>query len=154
MSGFPVPDDVRAYLDGLPHERRAVIEPVFQTVHTAMPEGYELGMGWGMPGWVVPLARFPDTYNGRPLAYASLAAQKNYNSLYLMGLYSDSAEEAEFARRWRESGLRLDMGKSCLRFRRLEDVDLGIIADTIAATPVERFLETYERVRAAAPRRR
>jgi hypothetical protein len=154
MSSSPVPDDVRAYLDGLPAERRAVIDPVFETVHAAMPDGYQLGMGWGMPGWVVPLATFPSTYNGHPLAYASIAAQKNYNSLYLMGLYSDSAEEAEFARRWRESGRTLDMGKSCLRFRRLEDVDLGILADTIASTPVERFLETYERIRPAASRRR
>jgi hypothetical protein len=154
MSSSSVPDDVRAYLDGLPAERRAVIDPVFETVHAAMPVGYQLGMGWGMPGWVVPLATFPSTYNGHPLAYASIAAQKNYNSLYLMGLYSDSAEEAEFARRWRESGRALDMGKSCLRFRRLEDVDLGILADTIASTPVERFLETYERIRPAASRRR
>jgi len=154
MSSSPVPDDVHAYLEGLPAERRAVIDPVFETVHAAMPEGYALGMGWGMPGWVVPLATFPDTYNGHPLAYASLAAQKNYNSLYLMGLYADSAEEAEFARRWRESGRTLDMGKSCLRFRRLEDVDLGILADTIAATPVERFLETYQRIRPAAAKRR
>jgi Domain of unknown function (DU1801) len=147
MSGSAVPDEVRAYLDGLPPERRAVIDPVFETVHAAMPDGYELGMGWGMPGWVVPLATYPDTYNGKPLAYASLAAQKNYNSLYLMALYSDSVEEAEFARRWRESGRTLDMGKSCLRFRRLEDVDLGILADTIAATPVEQFLATYQRIR-------
>jgi hypothetical protein len=154
MSSSPVPDDVRAYLDGLPAERRAVIDPVFETVHSAMPEGYELGMGWGMPGWVVPLETFPDTYNGRPLAYASLAAQKNYNSLYLMALYSDSVEEAEFARRWRESGRTLDMGKSCLRFGRPEDVDLGILADTIAATPVERFLATYQRIRLAGAKRR
>jgi Domain of unknown function (DU1801) len=154
MSDSPVPDDVRAYLDGLPPERLAVIGPVFETVHAAMPDGYELGMGWGMPGWVVPLATFRDTYNGRPLAYASLAAQKNYNSLYLMALYSESAEEAEFARRWRESGRRLDMGKSCLRFRRLEDVDLGILADTIAATPVERFVATYSRIRPAPSTRR
>jgi hypothetical protein len=154
MSGSPVPDEVRAYLDELPAERRAVIGPVFETVHTAMPDGYQLCMAWGMPGWVVPIPTFPHTYNGRPLAYASLAAQKNYNSLYLMALHSDSAEEAEFARRWRESGRRLEMGKSCLRFRRLEDVDLGILADTIAATPAERFLATYERIRPAPAKRR
>ncbi|WP_108249596.1 DUF1801 domain-containing protein [Planctomonas deserti] len=154
MSDSAVPEDVRAYLDGLPEERRAVIDPAFETVRAAMPEGYELAMAWGMPTWSVPLATFSGTYNGKPLAYVSLAAQKNYNSLYLMALYSDSAEEQEFARRWRESGRTLDMGKSCLRFRRIEDVDLGILADTIAAVPVERFLETYERIRPATAKRR
>jgi hypothetical protein len=154
MSNSAVPEDVRAYLDGLPEERRAVIGPVFDTVHTAMPDGYELAMAWGMPTWSVPLATFPQTYNGKPLAYVSLAAQKNYHSLYLMALYSDSAEEADFAERWRASGRTLDMGKSCLRFRRLEDVDLGIVADTVAATPVERFLATYERIRPATAKRR
>ncbi len=154
MSDSAVPEDVRAYLDALPEERRAVIGTVFDTVRAAMPDGYELAMAWGMPTWSVPLATFPRTYNGKPLAYVSLAAQKNYNSLYLMALYSDSTEEADFAERWRESGRTLDMGKSCLRFRRLEDVDLGIVADTVAAMPVERFLETYERIRPATAKRR
>jgi hypothetical protein len=104
-------------------------------------------MQWRMPGWVVPLERYPDTYNKQPLAYVSLAAQKNYNSLYLMAIYSDTDEERRFREAWARGGRTLDMGKSCLRFRTLAEVDLELIAETVAAFPVERFLETYERIR-------
>ncbi|WP_100345725.1 DUF1801 domain-containing protein [Compostimonas suwonensis] len=142
-----VPAEVAAYLDGLPEGRRSVIRPVFETVREAMPEGYELVLAWGMPGWVVPLTTFPRTYNGQPLAYVSLADQKNYNSLYLMGLYSDGPEDRAFREAWEATGLALDMGKSCLRFRALGDVDLPLIARTVASMPVPRFLEVYERAR-------
>ena len=142
-----MPDDVAAYFDALPEERRATTLPVFDTVAEAMPPGYSLGVHWRMPGWVVPLETFPDTYNKHPLAYVSFAAQKNYNSLYLMALSSDSDEERRFREAWVRGGRRLDMGKSCLRFRKLEDVDLPLIAQTVAAFPVERFVEIYKRVR-------
>jgi hypothetical protein len=147
MSTAAVPSDVEAYFEGLDESRRTVVGPVFDTVLTAMPEGYRLGMQWRMPGWVVPLERYPDTYNKQPLAYVSLAAQKNYNSLYLMAIYSDTDEERRFREAWARGGRTLDMGKSCLRFRTLAEVDLELIAETVAAFPVERFLETYERIR-------
>jgi hypothetical protein len=120
---------------------------VFDTVASAMPAGYRLGVQWGMPGWVVPLETFPDTYNRQPLAYVSLGAQKNYTSLYLMALYSDSAEEQTFRRQWAAGGRKLDMGKSCVRFRSVADVDLPLVAKTVAAFPVDRFVSIYERVR-------
>lgn len=141
------PADVAAYFDALPEERQAVVLPVFETVAAAMPAGYRLGMQWRMPGWTVPLSTLPDTYNTQPLGYVSLAAQKNYNSLYLMALYSDSEKEREFCAAWTRDGRRLDMGKSCLRFRRLEDVDLPLIAEAVAAFPLERFVDLYERLR-------
>jgi hypothetical protein len=100
-----------------------------------------------MPGWVIPLDTYPNTYNKQPLAYVSLAANKNYNSLYLMALYSDSADNKEFRESWARGGRRLDMGKSCLRFKTLDDVDLPLIASTVAAFPVARYLAIYERIR-------
>ena len=142
-----MPQDVEAYFDALDNDRRAVVLPVFETVRAAMPEGYRLGMQWRMPGWVVPLERFPDTYNKQPLAYVGLAAQKNYNSLYLMAIYSDTDEDRRFRAAWADGGRKLDMGKSCLRFRTLSDVDLDVVAQTVAAFPVERFLAIYERIR-------
>ncbi len=142
-----MPQEVEAYFDALDSDRRAVVLPVFETVRAAMPEGYRLGMQWRMPGWVVPLERFPDTYNKQPLAYVSLAAQKNYNSLYLMAIYSDTDEDRRFRAAWADGGRKLDMGKSCLRFRTLSDVDLDVVAQTVAAFPVERFLAIYERIR-------
>jgi hypothetical protein len=142
-----LPDAVVDYLDRLPAPRREVYQPVFDTVASAMPAGYRLGVQWGMPGWVVPLETFPDTYNRQPLAYVSLGAQKNYTSLYLMALYSDSAEEQTFRRQWAAGGRKLDMGKSCVRFRSVADVDLPLVAKTVAAFPVDRFVSIYERVR-------
>ena len=147
MGNAAVPPDVEGYFDALDDDKRAVVLPVFETVRKAMPEGYRLGMQWRMPGWVVPLERFPDTYNKQPLAYVSLAAQKNYNSLYLMAIYSDTDEDRRFRSAWARGGRTLDMGKSCLRFRTSADVDLELIAETVAAFPVERFLATYERIR-------
>ena len=113
-----------------------------------MPTGYHEAVAWGMITWSVPLERYPDTYNGQPLCYVGLAAQKRHYSVYLMGLYSDSEQDTDFRARWLASGRKLDMGKSCLRFKRLADLDLDLLAEVVASTPVDAFLATYERVRA------
>jgi uncharacterized protein YdhG (YjbR/CyaY superfamily) len=144
----PAPDDVAAYLDAAPEQWREMLRDVFGTVAEAMPVGYELGMHWGMPTWVVPLARFPKTYNGQPLGYVSIGAQKNYLSVYLMGLYSVPEEVEAFREAWRTSTGRVDMGKSCLRLKKPADVDHELLARTVAGTPVDRFIETYERIQA------
>ena len=147
MAAPVTPPAVQDYLDAVAGDRGDALRTVFESVRGAMPAGFELGMYWGMPGWVVPLERFPTTYNKQPLAYVSLAAQKNYLALYLFGPYADPADDAAFREAWAATGLKLDMGKSCLRFKRLEDVDLGIIADTVAATSVDDFIATYEQMR-------
>ena len=149
MKKAHVPVEVEHYFADLSPERRAVLYPVIETVWDAMPPGYELGMYWGMPGFVIPLERFPNTYNKQPLAYVSLAAQKNYNSLYLMGLYSNPEADAAFRAEWAAAGLSLNMGKSCLRFNTLADIDLGIIARTVASVSVDDFISQYERERPA-----
>ena len=105
-----------------------------------MPDGFAETMAWGMITWSVPLDDFPDTYNGQPLCYVSLAAQKRHNSLYLMGLYADSAEAEDFRARWTADGTRLDMGKSCVRFRTLDDRTApDLVADAVAATTPRRL---------------
>jgi hypothetical protein len=147
MSAPSVPPEVEAYLAALPAEKQAVVRPVFDTVSAAMPKGYDLGIHFGMPGWVIPLETYPTTYNKKPLSYVSIASGKRYESLYLMAVYSDPDADARFRADWAATGRTLDMGKSCLRFRKLADVDLGLIARTVAETTVERFLETYERLR-------
>ena len=142
---------VDEYLAELPADRRTQVEPVYRAVHDAMPEGFTETMEWGMITWSVPLETFPDTYNGQPLCYVSLAAQKRHNALYLMGLYGDSAEAAEFRTRWTEDGTRLDMGKSCLRFRTLDETRLRLGADAVAATGPDDFVALHERARAQRP---
>ncbi|MBG6056882.1 hypothetical protein RCH16_000068 [Cryobacterium sp. MP_M5] len=150
MSTEPVPAEVENYFADLEPDQRAVLYPVIDAVRDAMPPGYVLGMYWGMPGWVIPLETFPNTYNGQPLAYVSVAAQKNYNSLYLMGLYGNPEADAVFRAEWAATGRKLNMGKSCLRFKTLADVDLGLIARTVASIPVDRYLATYRRIKPAA----
>lgn len=147
MSTQPVPPAVERYLAELQGTRGDAVRAVFATVHQAMPEGYEL-VG-DAPLWQVPFSIHPDTYNGDPLAYVGLADRKNYISLYLMGLYSQPEEDAAFREKWAATGLRLDMGKVCLRFRNLASVDLDLIAETVAGTPVERFIASYERIKPA-----
>jgi hypothetical protein len=142
---------VEQYFAELDGDRRAQIEPVYRAVHDAMPDGYSESMAWGMITWSVPLERFPDTYNGQPLCYVSLAAQKRHNALYLMGLYADSREASEFRERWTEDGRKLDMGKSCLRFKEPEDLRLDLIAETVAATPPDGMIALHERAHAERP---
>lgn len=138
---------VDAWLAALPEDRRALLAPVVELVRRHLPAGYAEAMTWGMPTWEVPLATYPDTYNKKPLAYVSLAAQKQYNALYLLMAYADSAVEAALRAAYARTGKKLDMGKSCLRFKRLEGLHLEAVAAAIASTPLTDFLAQYEKSR-------
>jgi uncharacterized protein YdhG (YjbR/CyaY superfamily) len=137
-----------AYIASLPVDRREAITTVRQVIRDNLPDGYTEGMAYGMIGWWVPLETFGDTYNGQPLGLAALASQKNHIALYLNNVYGDPELEAEFRERWAASGKKLDMGKSCVRFRRLEDVPLDVIGETIARSDLASFLARYEATRA------
>ena len=140
---------VDAYLASLPEDRRAAIRAVREVILASLPAGYEEGMQYGMIGYYVPLSRFPDTYNGQALGVAALASQKQYMALYLSAVYGDPKAQASFIERYRASGKKLDMGKSCVRFKRLEDLPLEVVGDTIAACSVDRLIELHEAVHAA-----
>ena len=139
---------VDEYLAELPEERRAVIAQVRDVVRKNLPKGYKETMNWGAITWEIPLSRYPKTYNKQPLAFVSLAAQKNYYALYLMCLYDGTDRVKQFAEEFEKAGKKLDMGKSCVRFKRLEDLHLPAIAKVIAETPPERYIELYEKSRA------
>jgi uncharacterized protein YdhG (YjbR/CyaY superfamily) len=138
------------YLASLPPDRRAALEAVRETVLANLPSGFEEGMSYGMIGWYVPLETFPDTYNGQPLGLAALASQKNHMSLYLNNVYGDPATEAWFRERWAKTGKKLDMGKSCVRFRRLDDLPLDVIGETIARATLNRYVDRYREVRGSS----
>lgn len=146
-SSARTPDE---YIAGLPEDRRVIVERVREVVRANVPDGYEEGMQYGMIGWYVPLDRFPNTYNGQPLGLAALGNQKGHVSLYLNSVYGDPGTESWFRRRYAESGKRLDMGKSCVRFRRLEDVPLDLIGETVARADLDSFLAFYERARGSS----
>jgi uncharacterized protein YdhG (YjbR/CyaY superfamily) len=139
---------VAQYLAELPPERRAEIEKVRDSVNAALPAGYREGIGYGMIGWVIPLEDYPNTYNGQPAVYAGLAAQKNYNSLYLNCVYASPERTARLKAAFAAAGKNLDMGKSCIRFQRADDLPLDAIASEIAsATPAE-YIRLCEQARA------
>ena len=140
------------YLAQLTPDRQEIIETVRDVILDHLPEGYQETMQFGMIAYVIPLDTYPVTYNGQPLQYAALASQKNYVSLYLMNIYSDKEAERWFTEQYRASGKKLDMGKSCVRFRKLEDLPLGLIGEAIGRTTVAGFIERYQESR-RAPRR-
>jgi hypothetical protein len=135
---------VAEYLAALEPARREIIDAVRDVILANLPAGYEENLGWGMLAYEVPLGRYPDTYNGKPLMYVALAAQQRYSSLYLTSVSSDPGKLERFVDAYRATGKRLDMGKSCVRFRTLDDLPLDVVADAIRATSVDEFLVAYE----------
>jgi hypothetical protein len=105
-----------------------------------------------MISWHVPLSRFPETYNGQPLAIAGLGSQKSHMALYLMGVYGDPEIDAWFRGAFAKAGKKLDMGKSCVRFKAIDALPLDVIGQTIRRVPVDAFLAQYADARAGAKR--
>lgn len=139
--------DVAAYLARLPAERRATVTAVRRLIKRHLPKGYREAMNWGAITYEVPLRRYPTTYNGQPLCYVALAAKKAHLSLYLMAAYGNPTLTRRLQDGFREAGKRLDMGKACIRFRVLDDLDLNSIAHVIASTPMERYIARAEAIR-------
>ena len=135
---------VEAYLDELPPDRRAVVSSVRDMILHHLPAGYHEAMNWGTISYVIPLERYSRTYNGQPLVYLALAAQKNHYALYLMQVYQDSELEQQLRHAFRQAGKRLDLGKSCLRFRRLDDLPLEALGEVVASTAPGAFIAAYE----------
>ena len=130
------------YLASLPQDRREVISAVRELILRNLPEGYQETINWGMLSYEVPLETYPDTYNKKPLSYVGLAAQKNYNSLYLVSVYQDPADYQELMEAFARMGVKPDMGKSCIRFKKLDQIPLEKIARLIAKTSVRDFVAT------------
>lgn len=151
------PTTVAAYLASLSPEKRTVIDEARAFVHKHIPDGYAEFMNWGVINWGIPLEEFSETYNGQPLCYVGLGAQKNYNSLYLMGAYSSSTGEytSPFPEKllvdaFRKAGKRLDMGKCCLRFKALDDLELNSVGKVIAMSTPEEYIAYYKRAKGLA----
>ncbi len=135
---------VDEYLAALPDDRREAIDAVRNVILERLPDGYREVMNWGMITYEVPLETFPDTYNKQPLMFAALASQKNHMAVYLTGIYMSDEAREEFEAAYRATGKRLDVGKSCVRFRQLGDLPLELIGDTIASLPLEDFIGHVE----------
>ena len=138
---------VKDYLAELSADRRQAIARVRKSIRENLPSGYKEMMQFGMIAYCIPLTCYPDTYNGAPLLYAALAAQKNHNAVYLMGIYADEALRKWFEASYRTSGKRLDAGKSCVRFKALDDLPVALIGEAIARLSPEEFIALYEQAR-------
>jgi hypothetical protein len=138
---------VQKYLDELPEDRRAIVEAVREMVLHNLPEGYRESMRWGMISYEIPLERYPKTYNGQPLAYIALASQKNNCALYLTNVYQDPEQEARLREGFKKAGKKLDMGKSCLRFKKLDDLPMNVLAEVVASTPPDALIKRHEAAR-------
>jgi uncharacterized protein YdhG (YjbR/CyaY superfamily) len=134
---------VAQYLAGLPPDRRAALEQVRSVILENLPKGYQESMTWGIPSYEVPLDVLPETYNGKPLGYAALGSQKNYMSLYLMNVYGDKKTEQWFRSAFEARGKKLDMGKSCIRFKKVDDLPLDVVGEAISRTPMDAWVRMY-----------
>lgn len=148
---------VKEYLDSLPEERRAAIRKVRTAVNKGLPKGYKEGIQYNMLGWFVPHSAYPAGYHcdpKQPVPFVGLASQKNYMSLYLMCIYGDDKQRAWFEKEYKKTGLKLDMGKSCLRFKKVEDIPLDLITEAISRVPMDAFLAQYEAMVAQPAKKR
>lgn len=138
---------VKEYLDALPADKRRVLSRVRAVIRKNLPRGFEETVNWGAITYEVPLSRYPNTYNKQPLCYVGLAAQKNYYSLYLMGAYVVPTQLARLKAGFQKAGKKLDMGKSCVRFKSLEDLPLDAIGEIVGDLTPERYIEMVEAAR-------
>ena len=138
-----------AYIAELPPERSELVSRLRALVNAHIPLGFEERMSWGMIGWEVPLETYLHTYNKQPLVFAALAAQKNYTALYLNCIYASAERSKRLRAGWAAHGKKLDIGKSCLRFRSWDDVAEDALAASIAAVPLDTFIAEYEASRAS-----
>jgi hypothetical protein len=135
---------VTEYLRTLDPERRKILSAVRKVVNDHLPEGYSEGITYGVIAWSIPLSTFPDTYNGQPLCCAALAANKNYNSLHLMGAAYNSKEKAFLREEFEKHRKKFDMGQGCLRFKTLDDLPLDAIGEVIQRTPAKALIAAHE----------
>jgi hypothetical protein len=138
---------VDQYLAALPEDRRAALSAVRDVILENLDEDYEEGIQYGMIGYYVPHKVFPAGYHTdpkQPLPFASLASQKSHMAVYLMCVYGQ--QEQWFREAWAKTGKKLDMGKSCVRFKKLEDVALDVIGEAIRRVPAKAYIEHYESV--------
>ena len=141
---------VDQYLSEISEDRRGDVEAVRSLILENLPDGYVETMRWRMITYEVPLETYPDTYNGKPLMFAALAAQKRHLALYLTNVAFVRGGEEAFKTKYLATGKKLDMGRSCLRFKHADNLATDVIAESINSMPVDEFLRRYEESRSGA----
>lgn len=136
------------YLASLPEDRKEAMEKLRKVILDNLPKGFEEGMAYGMLGYVVPLSSYPAGYHctpNTPLPFLSIASQKNFIGFYHMGMYSDKELYNWFTEEFpKHSKYKLDMGKSCVRFKKIEAIPYDLIAELVSKITPEKWIEIYE----------
>ena len=138
---------VEHYLSELPEDRRKALEVLRQVILQNLDKDYEEGIQYGMIGYYVPHRVYPAGYHcdpKQPLPFANLASQKNHMALYLMCIYGESDLSRWFREAWAKTGKKLDMGKACVRFKKVEDLALDVIAEAIKRVPAKKYVAHCE----------
>lgn len=139
---------VNQYISELPDERKKIISDIRIVINKNLPKGFEEGMSYGMIGFYVPHKIYPNGYHCNPklpLPFINIASQKNYISIYHMGLYTSSKTLDWFLAEWKKhSAKKIDMGKCCIRFKKAEDVPLELLKELVAKITPKQWIEFYE----------
>ena len=145
---------VSEYLKSLPDDRRKAIDAVRKVIRKNLDSGYEEAMAYGMISYHIPLKFYPPGYHANPkqgLPFVALASQKNHMAVYMFGLYTDSSMSQWFVDAWTKKGKKLDKGKSCIRFKKIDDLALDVIGEAIRRMPAKLYIEVYETARRGRP---
>ena len=146
-----MPASTVEYLAALPADRRAALSAVRKAINENLPDGYEEGMQFGMIGWYVPLSLYPAGYGENPkvpLPLVALASQKSGMVLHFLCFYGHPTLSAWFTSEYNKSGKKVDMGKGCVRFKKLDDLALDVVGRTVARVPVKEHMDNYRAARA------
>lgn len=135
---------VSEYLKSLPEDRKIALTEIRKVIKKNLPKGYVEVINWGMISYEIPLKTYPKTYNNKPLMFLGLASQKNHMSFHLMCVYGNKEVEQWFKDAWKKTGKKLDMGKGCLRFKKLDDLPLDLLGKLIRKVPVKAYIANYE----------
>ncbi|MFM9837575.1 MAG: DUF1801 domain-containing protein [Cyclobacteriaceae bacterium] len=140
---------VAEYIDSLPPERKQIISAIRKVILKNLPKGFQEEMNYGMIGYVVPHKLYPDGYHcdpKLPLPFLNIASQKNFIAVYHMGIYAQPKLLEWFQDEWKVySTKKLDMGKSCIRFKKPEDVQLDLIGELASKLTPQQWIEIYEK---------
>ena len=134
-------------MDELPEDRKAAISAIRKTIKSNLDPKFKESMQYGMIGYCVPHSVYPKGYHcdpKKPVPFVYIASQKNHIGIYLFCLYIDQAEMDRFVKAWKATGKKLDMGKSCLRVKKLDDVAMDVLGDMVAGTSADLYIKQYE----------
>jgi len=139
----------KEYIDSLPDDRKKAMNELRKVIKKNIPKGFSEQLNYGMPGWVVPFKTYPDGYHcdpKLPLPFLNIASQKNFVAVYHMGIYADNKLLDWFMKEHpKHTDLKLDMGKSCIRFKKVDQIPFELIGKLVSKMTPDDWINLYEK---------